>query len=93
MWRSTSDEACLTCLRSCSYLRDGWILARLDELGTATDVYGLLDDLGNPKVPVGTQPGPQFGCAGWLGLCVANCSFVVAGVWLVRLSVVGVVVW
>jgi hypothetical protein len=52
---------------------------RLDELGTATDVYGLLDDLGDPKVPVGTQPGPQFGCAGWLGLCVANCSFVVWG--------------
>lgn len=61
----------------------------MDELATATDVYGPLDDLGDPKVPVGTQPGAQFGCAGWLGLCVANCSFVVAGgVWLV-----GVVVW
>ena len=51
----------------------------VDELATAAEVYGLLDDLGDPKIPGGTQPGPQFGCAGRLCLCVANYSSVVAG--------------
>ena len=56
----------------------------VDELATPPTCMACLRTSATRRSLGDAQPGPQFGCAGWLGLCVANCSFVVAGgVWLV----------